>query len=507
MNKILARLTYNFAQLLFLVSGQKICILEWGRGTGKSTILAKFIIDCVLQMPRSSGVMVAATYQQILTRTLPSTIASLEQHGFYNGIHFFVGRRPPKKWKWILPYEAPLDYKRCIIFYNGTILNFVGQDSSGTSGRGMNTDWIVGDEAALLNEEKFQTDVLLTNRGNAKRIAHYPDGTWKYFKDCPNHHAITLATSTPVTTKGMWILKYEEKAVLNPDKYRFIRASAEVNRHNLGDEYFENARAIMPDFLYEAEVENKRIKTIEDGFYPRLNEDVHSYNNFNYDYYEQLNDISSVTCGGDKDLDPSKGLIVGIDWGKNINCMVVTQATTEQHTILKNHYVLSGKIIDDLMNDEFIPYYKPHKTKTIQMFYDPTGNIEVANSRKTYAEQAKSILVKEGWHVELMTTGVHNIAHETKYVLMIGILKEDDIKYPIVRFNKTNCKELWISMSNAPAKIGRNESIKKDKSSEKRKGMDQSHATHLSDAFDVIMCGMYLDRMRRRYTPIPDSFM
>ena len=192
-------LEYNLAQIFFIVSQHLIKILEWGRGTGKSTILGKHIIDCVVQLPRSSGVLVASTYQQILTRTLPSTIAGMEQHGVYKDLHYIVGKRPPKSWNWPEPYEPPLDYKRCIIFWNGTVINFVSQDSSSGSGRGLNTDWIVGDEAALLNEKKFQTDVVLTNRGNAKRVAHYPNDTWKYYEECPLHHSIVLASSTPVT--------------------------------------------------------------------------------------------------------------------------------------------------------------------------------------------------------------------------------------------------------------------------------------------------------------------
>ena len=487
---------YNIAQLLFILSIQKVRILEWGRGTGKSTILARSIIDCVKQMPRSTGVMVAETYQQILTRTLPSTIAGLEQHGYYKDIHFFVGKKPPKAWGWPEAYESPLDYKRSMVFWNGTVLNFVSQDASAGSGRGLNTDWIIGDEAARMDEKKFQTDILLTNRGNLKRVAHYPDGTSKYFKDCPLHHSVTLATSTPVTTEGMWILKYEEQSILNPKKVLFLRASAECNRHNLGDDYFTEAKAIMPDFLYDAEVRNIRMKRIEDGFYPQLDEGRHCYNNFNYDYYELLTAGSNANCLGDNDIDPSKPLIIGMDWGKNINCMVVSQADDHEHRILSNKFVLFPKIIDDLINDEFIPYYEPHETKTIYFWYDPTGNVNVANSRKTYAQQAKELLEKKGWEVMLMTTDSVNVSHELKYYLMINILKGDD-KYPKLTVNKANCNELWISMSNAPAKTGRSESIQKDKSSERKKSLDQSHATHLSDALDVIMVGMYVNRMDR----------
>lgn len=501
----ITNIVYNVAQLIFILCTQKIKILEWGRGTGKSTILGRHICDCVVQMPRSSGVLVAETYAQILTRTLPSTIAGLEQHGLIKDLHFFVGKRPPKSWNWPNPYEPPLDYKRCIIFWNGTVLNFVSQDGSSTSGRGMNNDWVVGDEAVRLNKEKFDTEVVLTLRGNKTRIAHYPDSSWKYFGDCPLFHTIVLASSTPTTAAGRWFLEFEEEALLHPDKVAFIRASAEVNRANLEDDYFENARKILPDFLYDAEVLNKRMTRIDDGFYPSLDEAIHTYNKYNYNYY--TDELSGTpTCKGDDDVDPDQALIAGIDWGSRINCMVTFQNLSDvELRVLKSIYVLYPQIIDDLI-DKWADYYEPHKNKTLYLYYDPTGNNRVANSRRTFAEQARDRLTKRGWTVILMTGSNHNVLHQDKYKLCIDVFKNEDKKYPDVRFNKANTQELWISMTNAPAKIGRNEEIKKDKKSESSKTTDQQHATHFSDAFDVVLVGMYLERMLRSNTFIPNIF-
>jgi hypothetical protein len=487
-------IVYNFAQLLFILCFQKIKILEWGRGTGKSTILGRDIYDTVVQLPRSTGVMVAETYAQIKTRTLPSTIAGLEQHGIYKDVHYFVGKRPPASWNWPEPYEPPLDYTHCVYFWNGTVMIFISQDGGAASGRGLNVDWIKGDEAARLDEEQFNTDVLLTNRGGNHKIAHYPDGTWKYFKDCPLHHSITLATSTPVTAKGRWILKYEEQAILNPERVAFLRASAEVNRANLGDEYFENAKATMPDFLYKAEVENIRVTQIEDGFYPKLNEAKHCYNNFNHNYYKSLANNSTPDCLGDADLLLNQPLIVGIDWGANINCMVIGQSNGHEFKFLKNIYVKFPKTIDDLV-DEFVAYYAGHQHKHMKLWYDPSGNNKQANDRRTFAQQVHERLTSKGWRVDLMTKWNNQESHEIKYKLWINLLSEEDPKYPAIRFNKSNCQELWISMTNAGAKQGIKAVIQKDKSSERKKGFAQEHATHFSDAADILVVGMFQQRM------------
>lgn len=489
------KLIYNLAQYILLFATQKITFLEWGRGTGKSTIIARRIIDCVEQMPRSTGVLVGETFATIKTRTLPSTIAGLEQHGYYKDIHYVVDKTPPASWNWKEPFAPPLDYKNSILFYNGTVMLFISQDASASSGRGLNIDWFVGDEAARLNEQKFETDILLTNRGNKYRKAEYADGSWKYFSECSLHHSGLLASTTPVTASGQWVLKYEELAILQPDQFLFMRSSAEVNRANLGDDYFDNAKAIMPDFMYAAEVENKRISRIEDGFYPSLNEDKHCYNQFDIEYYTEMQLHSTPTCMGDADLSRDEPLILGIDFGANINCLVVAQDQGDTLSIIKNFYVKSPRIIEDLINDEFIPYYEAHINKKIYLWYDPAGNTSVANARLTYAQEVVGLLQSKGWMVETMTSPHgYNEQHTLKYKLWNDILKERDDKYPKIRFNKSNCQELWISMTQAPAKQGSNEAIQKNKNSERNKKMDQAHATHFSDAVDLIITGMFMDK-------------
>jgi hypothetical protein len=494
------KLEYNPAQLVFIAAAQRIKIGVWGRGTGKSTILGRHIRDCVVEMPRSTGALVAKTFRQIETRTLPSTIKALEDHGLIQGIHFFVGKKPPTSWHWPNPYEGPLKPDHAVWFWNGTVMVFVSQDHA-SSGRGLNIDWVVGDEAAMLDEEKFNTDVLLTNRGNETRLAIYPDGSQRMFRDCPLHHSIVLMTSQPITRSGQWIFKFEEQAILNPEKVCFTLASAEVNRKNLSDTYFEDAKAIMPDFLYEAEVENKRMKSIQDGFYPLLDEDKHGYNAHNYGEFQDPALLN--TCAGDADHDTNKPLLLTLDWGANINCLVVCQHDPAEFRAIKNFYVKHPQIIDDLIDDGFAPYYESHANRMIYLYYDPSGNVKVANSKLTYAQQVQKRLEAHGWTVQLMTNRNHNILHGDKYNLWNDLLSNKELKYPAFKINLSNCPELWISMQNAPAKQGHTEAIRKDKSSERKKGVDQAHATHFSDAIDVIVVDLFLLLMLQTVKHVP----
>jgi hypothetical protein len=506
MSKLVKVLKYNFPQLLFLVSLAKTIILEWGRGTGKSTIISKRIIDCVQQMPRSTGMIYGESYRQIKSRTLPSTIDGLEQHGYIKGVHYFVGEKPPKSWNWPEPYQPVTDHMNCIFWWNGTVIILVSQDGNASSGRGLNVDWIIGDEALLYDGQKFMTDASATNRGNLEKKAIYPDGTWKYFKDCRLHHSTMLASSTPISIEGQWFFKYEQEAMDPKNDIFFLRASATDNLDNLGADFFKNQKAIMPDFLYNAEVLNIRVGTITDGFYPKLDEKLHCYNTYNVEFYKQMQHDTVITCEGDDDLDESLPLIAAIDWGANINCMVIAQNDGTELKFLKNLYVKSPKILDDLAVEEFIPYYESHRQKNnvLHLFYDPSGNVSMANSRKTYAKQMEEILTKHGWNVHLKTRGQSNQSHESKFNLWNVLLTKSDSRFPTIRFNKYNCKELWISMSNAPAKRGTKTAIQKVKSSEKKKSLAQEHATHFSDTADLIVVGLFIHMLQGGGYSVPE---
>jgi hypothetical protein len=486
-------LKYNIAQLMCVLSLAKIIVLEWGRGTGKSTILAKRIIDCVHQMPRSTGMIYGLSYKQIEGRTLPSTIKGLEDHGYINGIHFVVGSKPPKHFNWPTPYQPPLESEHCMCWYTGAVIIMVPQSANAASGRGLNIDWMVADEVLLLNGQTFMTDAVATIRGNLEQIAEYPDGTWKYYKDCALHHSIMLASSTPISVDGRWFFKYEEEAKDPAKSVLFLRASAMTNFENLGQEFFDNNKAIMPDFLYDAEVMNIRVSAIKDGFYPKLKDLIHTYSIFPPEYYPDYNN-PNPTCEGDTDLNENLPLICGVDWGANINCMVITQKDGKQLKFINNMFVKAPKILDDLATEKFIPYYEPHRKKNnlINLFYDPSGNNIVANSRLSYAKQFQKILIANGWNCQLLTRGTNNQSHEDKYNLWNIILSGKDSKYPEVLMNKHNCKELLISMKNTPAKRGTKVAIQKVKNSEKRKGLAQEHATHFGDAADLIVVGLFM---------------
>lgn len=467
----------NLPQLLLTHATQRTKVVEAGRGMGKSTAIAWEIKQVVRQMPRCTGIIVGETYQQLLTRTLPSTIAGLEKLGIYKDLHYFVGRRAERKWKWPEAYEPPLKYDHAIHFITGATFHLVSQDRVG-DGRGINSSYVMGDEAAKLDIEQLNTDVLATNRA-----------TRREFEKSNYMNGVLFASSTPLTDAGRWMFKLEEDAKRNPLETFYLRASGLENKDNLPDTYFRDLKRSMHEWLYNAEVLNIRVNKVEGCFYGSLNPKVHYYTNYNYGYYDDLEyqvKEEEINCLGDGDLDLQEPLQISVDWGASINSMAIGQSKGKDFHFLKNLYVKSPKILHDLM-DEFVRYYAPHQNKEVNFNYDRNGNSRKDNSHFTNFEQAERILTAAGWKVNQIYQG-QDPRHAAKHMLWSILLKEKDARMPCIRFNKANCSYLIISMENAPID---KDGISKGKRSERSKSLPQEEATHLSDAADILIWNLF----------------
>lgn len=488
----------NIAQAAFvqtLQQGVNQIFLEWGRGAGKSTVLGYAINLAANELRQATGVLVGQTYQQILSRTLPSTKQGLAMFGLFEGVDYVVGWGG-KKLGFAMPLQAPNAWKNVIHFRSGFILVLVGLDNS-NSGRGINSSIVIGDEAALLNPEKLFNNVQTTNR---VRNALFSKSTL-----C---NAEIYASSTPMTQEGRWFTKMEEKIIgarkglvdlPSPERYAFIKANAYCNQSNLSKDWFARMKANTPSIAhYNAEILNIRPTLIENSFYPSLNPSTHYYEAYNNSYLEELSSTytpSSFNCKQDGDLDRTAPLILEMDWGV-FNSLVVLQDNKEEVRHLKSMWVISPQIIDDLMND-FHDYYSSHGNKRIYFYYDRNGNSRVANSKLTFAQQATEILRRKGWTVIPKTEGHLDPPHNEKFVVVDYLLKHGGTKgLPLVQINKHNCRDLTISLENAPAKEGNN-GIQKDKLSERSKVLPQQEATHLSDAFDLYLYWKYKDKVKR----------
>lgn len=464
--------------------------VEAARGAGKSTIIADYIRRTVKALPRSTNILQGETYQQILTRTFPSTIHGLEMFGLFQNLHYFVGKPAPKSWGWTLPYKPPLKWDKVIHFWTGACYVMTSQDVIG-DGRSLNADSRIADEAAMLNKEKLDSDSGPAVRGS---------NLSKFEKTGMLLHELFVST-TPVTEEGMWFCEMEEQAnnemLMLEEKFGkgnvpigerslyFLKADNRVNKKNLPADYNERAAKTTLRYVFEAEYMNIRPNRVKDGFYGMLDPSRHLYTDYNYEHYTTT---TATDCRGDRDLVKGQPLILGVDWGAAINCLTVNQhlQSVNEYRTIKSMYVLGDdqKIQDDLF-DDFHEYYQYHQksNKTLLLFYDNQGNQQTGISKQTRAEKAAAQLRGLGWQVRLMTTGGRNENHELTYLTWTYILKGDHPRLPSYRMNKSNCKELLVSMKNA--KILQDKAgIHKDKRSEKSGVVPRQYATDLSDAND-----------------------
>lgn len=464
--------------------------------------------------------IVGATYMQILTRTLPSTINSLEKLGYKLNVHYFIGRKPPAKFKLILPYEPPLKFDHYLFFWReGVGFHLVSQDGGGGSSRGLNVDGIIADESLLLNKEKFNKEASATNRGNLAPFSHIP---W--------HHGIFHFSSMPYGELGKWLLDYGEyynddhnfinnkvidlqldfidnkdkqfrletwrkililkqelKYVQNGDGLLYSEANVFDNIKNVGIKYIEQQRRELTTFEFLTEMLNKRPTSIEGGFYAKLNEEIHGYSySYDNDYLNGLeydfDKIKSLDSRVDADCVKSQPLRISIDWGSAISSLSVGQLLPKEYRLIKDFYVKHPKLIKDLA-DNFCDYYQYHPCKVVNFIIDVAwGNRRMPDSRQTFNEQFAARLKNKGWRVNIIDLGVP-VDDQSRYICWHQLLSEDDEDGFKFRINLNNCKQTYVSMSQAPAKEG-SKGIEKDKSSERSKSIAPEDATHFSDTAD-----------------------
>jgi hypothetical protein len=475
---------FTLPQLLAIMAPQKHRYLEWSRGAGKSTVLAWSIKEKPLQMPRGSFFLVGETYNQILTRTLPGTINGLEKLGYKKDIHFFVGRKAPVKWKWNEPYEPPLNYDHAIHWVSGAVTHLISLDMP-NSGRGLNTDGGDGDEAALFDYDKLFANVLTTNRGNIDR-----------FGKCPLHHSLTFASSVPMTNKGKWLYKMEEEAKKEPNRILYLRANSEHNRHNLGDDWFDENKRIMTPLIYNAEILNIRPDRVDGGFYPQFNESLHTADFYDNSFLLKLghdfDKAKSAGCLADGDLRRNQPIHIALDYGSNINTIHSEQEYDGTSHGLSSMFIKSPETLDVLIN-KYCDYYSAQQCKIVHYHYDHTAVATTANSRVTFKDTVIETFNKRGWSV---VEHYHGKApsHHSKFLFWSTFLKGTDTRLPRYMLNKSNCKYMIVSMQQAGVIQSRN-GFEKDKRPEKQKNAVDEETTHFSDAGDTLYYFKYSPRL------------
>ena len=189
---------FNTPQRLTQLIGANTTVIVAGRRTGKTdSIASPFVLRNMQRMPGSTGGIVVPTFKHGLTNTLPGLFAAWKRWGFINGIHYVVGRRPPKSFA--KPIIEPSDYEHVISFYNGSCAIIISQDRPGSS-NSLTLSWILVDEAKFVDYERLKDETLPANGGIKSHFGHH---------SC--NHSMMILSDMPQTQKGSWFLHYEDK--------------------------------------------------------------------------------------------------------------------------------------------------------------------------------------------------------------------------------------------------------------------------------------------------------
>lgn len=492
----------------------------WGRGSGKTTGLAYESKQLAHEMPGASFVIGGPTYANLEGVSLPGLVAAWKKLGFYEGIHFELNKKPDKRKMWPEPFVPPITYDHFIPWYTGAGFYITSQDKE-TPFRGPSIDGVFVDEALLINKEKFDAEIVPTNRG--RRFNH------------PLHHFYRFYSTKPRMTSQNWLYNYSN--YYNQDLIKSYRALQKLiaqmtlellssSDRSRQEKLFNEIRALkkkirwfpdkknrmfysefdfwdnipnisiadvrtmeenMSSINFRIEVLNETMEDIEGGFYSTFNEDKHvKHDTFNYSHIDYLTSENRQVqdCRWHNDIMPGLPLRVALDWGGVINTLICWQRI-DMRVSINNHLWAEHPLkISDLAK-AFVAYYQYHPTKHVMMWYDHTGNNRQANSTKTNAQEFAQYLKDAGWTVTLMTKGGAP-THEWKYYRCQAVLGEEEKRYPIVRINANRCSNLITAMRLTPIKRTNN-AIEKDKSSERDVNFPQHQATHATDCFDIII--------------------
>ena len=516
---------FNEPQRLTQLIGANISVIVAGRRTGKTdSIAAPFVLRNMQRMPGSTGGIVVPTFKHGLTNTLPGLFAAWKRWGYIQGVHYVVGRKPPKSFaKAII---EPSDYEHVISFYNGSVAVIISQDRPGSS-NSLTLSWLLIDEAKFIDYEKLKDETFPAN-----------GGIKSYFGRHSFNHSIMILSDMPQTQKGSWFLHYKDKmdeelidtikatiyeiwktkervrrlkgegkAVpkylkrylrtldTNLNKMRSVAVyykeySSIENLQLLGENYIKQMKRDLTPKTFQTSILCQRIGIAKDGFYSSMREG-HKYNASDFEYLDSLGyDFApeAMDCRADKDINPLAPISIGMDYNANINWIVAGQPEGRRLNIIKSFYVKFERKIPALV-EEFCNYYAHHQNKTVVYYYDTTAlGANYAVNEQDFHWVVCHEFEKRGWQVEDVYLG-NPMRHDEKYLLINQGFAGKQRLMPF--FNRQNNDDLILAIQTAGVVRGRN-GFRKDKGGEKLDETEENlleHRTDGTDAFDTLYIG------------------
>ena len=525
---------FNNPQRLTQLIGANISVIVAGRRTGKTdSIAAPFVLRNMQRMPGSTGGIVVPTFKHGLTNTLPGLFAAWKRWGFIRGVHYVIGRKPPKTFA--KPIIEPAEYEHVISFYNGSCAVIISQDRPGSS-NSLTLSWLLIDEAKFIDYNRLKEETLPANGGIKSHFGKH---------SC--NHSILILSDMPQTQKGSWFLHYKDKMdvevirgiegliydiwklkermkALKKDGQNVPKALVYQLRHKdkqlnqlrsvatyykeyssienlqlLGENYIRQMKRDLTPLTFQTSILCQRIGIAKDGFYSSMRE-KHKYDASNFEYLDEIAQSfyednghcamvnGELDCRADRDCNPLAPICIGMDYNANINWIVAGQPSGRRLNVLKSFYVKFERKLPALI-DDFCSYYQFHQNKTVVFYYDTTA---LGSNYAVNEQDFRWVIIHEferhGWTVNDVYLG-NPMRHDEKYLLINQAFAGKQRLMPF--FNRQNNDDLILAIQAAGVTRGRN-GFHKNKAGEKLAESEEDlleHRTDGTDAFDTLFIG------------------
>ena len=531
MNKVY----FNKPQRLTQLIGANISVIVAGRRTGKTdSIAAPFVLRNMQRMPGSTGGIVVPTFKHGLTNTLPGLFAAWKRWGYIRGVHYVIGRKPPKTFA--KPIIEPAEFEHVISFYNGSCAVIISQDRPGSS-NSLTLSWLLIDEAKFIDYNRLKDETLPANGGIKSHFGKH---------SC--NHSIIILSDMPQTQKGSWFLHYKDKMDVEvirgiegliydiwklKERMKALKKSGKdvpkalvyqlrhkdkqlnqlrsvatyykeyssiENLQLLGENYIRQMKRDLTPLTFQTSILCQRIGIAKDGFYSSMRE-KHKYDASNFEYLDQVaqsfyadeqcsmvNGQCSMDSRADRDINPLAPICIGMDYNANINWIVAGQPSGRRLNVLKSFYVKFERKLPALI-DDFCSYYQFHQNKTVVFYYDTTA---LGSNYAVNEQDFRWVIIHEferhGWTVNDVYLG-NPMRHDEKYLLINQAFAGKQRLMPF--FNRQNNDDLILAIQAAGVTRGRN-GFHKNKAGEKLAESEEDlleHRTDGTDAFDTLFIG------------------
>ena len=526
---------FNKPQRLTQLIGANISVIVAGRRTGKTdSIAAPFVLRNMQRMPGSTGGIVVPTFKHGLTNTLPGLFAAWKRWGYIRGIHYVIGRKPPKTFA--KPIIEPAEYEHVISFYNGSCAVIISQDRP-CSSNSLTLSWLLIDEAKFIDYNRLKEETLPANGGIKSHFGKH---------SC--NHSILILSDMPQTQKGSWFLHYKDKMDVEvirgiegliydiwklKERMKALKKSGKdvpkamvyqlrhkdkqlnqlrsvatyykeyssiENLQLLGENYIRQMKRDLTPLTFQTSILCQRIGIAKDGFYSSMRE-KHKYDASNFEYLDQVaqsfyadeqcsmvNGQCSMDSRADRDINPLAPICIGMDYNANINWIVAGQPSGRRLNVLKSFYVKFERKLPALI-DDFCSYYQFHQNKTVVFYYDTTA---LGSNYAVNEQDFHWVIIHEferhGWTVNDVYLG-NPMRHDEKYLLINQAFAGKQRLMPF--FNRQNNDDLILAIQAAGVTRGRN-GFHKNKAGEKLAESEEDlleHRTDGTDAFDTLFIG------------------